>query len=343
MRGNHLESCLRTTCRAALVALATCSGLYATPAVAQKFTMKIGTATPRGDQNEWMKLFKQRVEKRGKGTISIQLYPSSQLGAIPRQIEGMQLGTVESWIGPPGFLKGVEPRWQVTDTPGLFRDKEHAQKTITDPAFRDVFLPLGEPKGVLGISIWASSNSSVVTRSRPIRRIEDFRGLKLRVLASDIEVLSLNRLSAAPTPLPLMETLPALQRGAIDGVKAALVIFVPFKYWTVGKYLTETHEAVFPSVAFVSKVWWDKLPGDLRSVMLDEAKTLEGEIYTWALAFNNGLRDAWLKGGGQIVDFPASERSKMMAKLATVGEVVVANKPAVKKIYDLLVQVSKKH
>ena len=154
MRGNHLESCLRAACRAALVALATCSGLYATPAVAQKFTMKIGTATPRGDQNEWMKLFKQRVEKRGKGTISIQLYPSSQLGAIPRQIEGMQLGTVESWVGPPGFLKGVEPRWQVTDTPGLFRDKEHAQKTITDPAFRDVFLPLGEPKGVLGISIW---------------------------------------------------------------------------------------------------------------------------------------------------------------------------------------------
>lgn len=312
-------------------------------AAAQQFTMKIGTATPRGDQNTWMARFKERVEKRAAGRISIKLFPSSQLGAIPREIEGMQLGTVESWVGPPGFVKGVEPRYQVPDVPGIFRDKAHGHKTLTDPAFREVFLNLGKPKGVFGISVWVSNFTSVVTKSRPIRKLSDYRGLKLRVLASDMEVEALNRLGAAPTPMPLLEALPSLQRGAIDGVKAAMVIFVPFRYWTVAPHLTESHESLISIVSFVSRIWWDKLPRDLQAVMLEEGKKLEDEMFDWALDFNKGLRAAWLKNGGRIYQFPADERARMMARLGTVGETVVADKPAVKQVYDLMVKTSKRH
>lgn len=313
------------------------------PAVAQQFTMKIGTATPQGDQNTWMAWFKERVEKRAGGRISIKLFPSSQLGAIPRQIEGMQLGTVESWVGPPGFVKGVEPRYQVADAPGLFRDKEHGHKTLTDPVFREAFLNSGKAKGVFGISVWVPHYVSVVTKNRPIKTIADYRGQKIRVLASDMEVEAIKRLGASPTPMPLMEVLPSLQRGAIDGVKAGLVIFVPFKYWNVAKHLTESNESIIPIVTFVSRVWWDKLPGDLQAIMLDEGRKLEDEIYVWAQDYDKGLRAAWLKNGGHIYQFSSSDRATLMSRLKTVGETVVANKPMVKKMYDQLVAAAKRH
>lgn len=312
-------------------------------AVAQEYTMKIGTATPAGDQNTWMARFKERVEKRAGGRIAIKLFPSDQLGSTPRQIEGVQLGTIEAFVGPAAFLKGVDPRFQVPNVPGIFRDKRHAMDTVTDPEFRDRFLSVGEQKGVRGISMWIPNIAATVNRNYPIRRVEDYRGLKLRVLASEIEIEYLRRLGASATPIPLMDTLPALQSGTVDGVVAALVIFVPFKYWNVAKYMTNTHEAVFPVISVVSKTWWDKLPNDLQNIMLEEAKKLEPEMYDWALEFNKGLERKWVENGGEVINFSPAERAKLTAKLDTVGATVAEKIPEIKELYELLLKVVKRH
>ncbi|MEX2453587.1 MAG: TRAP transporter substrate-binding protein [Rhodospirillaceae bacterium] len=313
------------------------------PAVAETYVMKIGTATPRGDQNTWMDRFKERVEKRAGDRISIRLFPSSQLGAIPRQIEGMQLGTVEGWVGPPGFVKSVDPRYQVVDAPGIFRDKAHAQKTLTDPDFRDYFLELGKARGVFGISIYVPTVVSIVSKSKPILTLDDFKGQKIRVLASDLEVEAMRRLGAAPTPMPLLEVLPSLQHGALDGVRSGMVIFVPFKYWTVARDLTETSEGMVPVAAFISSSWWNKLPQSLQEIMLEEAKKLDDEIYQWALDYNDGLRRTWLENGGRIHKLSDADRAEMMTRLASVGADVVADKPEIKAVFDRMVETAGKH
>jgi C4-dicarboxylate-binding protein DctP len=326
-----------------IATLALIAGLTPGAASAQPATMKIGTATPVGDQNIWMEWFKERVEKRAPGRIDIKLYPSDQLGTSPRQIEGMQLGTVEAWIGPVGFLRGVEPRMQVADSPGLFRDLRHAHRTFSDPELRETYLALPTEKGIVGIGVWVPAAMTVTTRSRPIRTIDDFRGQKIRVLASEIEVESLKRLGGAPTPMPLPEVVPALQQGVVDGVKTSLPIAVALRISAVAKHLTETYEQQVAVVTFVGREWWNKLPGDLRTIMLEEAKKLDEDVFEWALKFHTERREAWLKGGGEIVDFPAAERAKMLAMLAPIGEAVAAKNPEVKKVYDLMVRVSKKH
>ncbi|MFT5440581.1 MAG: TRAP-type C4-dicarboxylate transport system substrate-binding protein, partial [Alphaproteobacteria bacterium] len=170
-----------------LAAIATAMLLVGS-AQAQQFTMKFGTATPKGDQNIWMAQFKKAVEARAGGRIAIKLFPASQLGAIPRQIEGLQLGTVEAWIGPASFLTGVESRYQVVDAPGLFKDWAHAQRAITHPSFRDDYLKMGEKKGVIGLGLYVSNPMSVVSRKGAIRKVEDFKGKKIRVLGSALEV-----------------------------------------------------------------------------------------------------------------------------------------------------------
>ena len=313
------------------------------PVLAAKYNMKIATATPRGNQNIWMKRFKERVEKRFGSDISIKLFPSSQLGTIPRTLESLQLGTIEAWIGPTGFVKGIEPRYQVLDAPGLFQDLDHAQKTILDPSFRDFYLNLGEKKGIRGISLYPSGLISVVSRTKPIRKVADYKGMKIRVLASDMEVEAMKRLGAAPTPMPLLEVLPALQRGAIDAVKSALVIFVPFKYWTISKFLTETEEGIIPTATFVSTLWFNKLPANLQNIILEEGKKLDKEMYEFSLKERKFLQGLWVKNGGELIQLPPAEKKKLMAKMETVGATVVAKNAAVKKVYERLLKVAAKH
>jgi TRAP-type C4-dicarboxylate transport system substrate-binding protein len=318
-------------------AAAALSAALATGAAAQQFTMKFGTATPRGDQNFWMEEFKKAVEARAGGRIGIKLFPASQLGAIPRQIEGLQLGTVEAWIGPTSFLTGVESRYQVMDAPGLFADWEHAQRTVTHDSFRDEFLNLGEKKGVIGIGIYTSNPMSVVSRKTAIRKVEDFRGQKLRVLGSALEVEQMRALGAAGVPMPLVETLPALQRNAIDGVRSGIVVFVPFKYWTVSKQLTEIGDSYIVPVAFVSVRWWKTLPEDLRRIMLEEARKLDDVAYKYARKQHQLFRGLWTKNGGELIDFPEAERKKLLELSRDVGAKVAARDKGVKAAYDKLV------
>ena len=329
-------------CLAAAIGLALLAQPSA-PAQAQKFTMKIGTATPKGNQNVWMARFKERIEKRSKGAISVKLFPSSQLGTIPRTIEGLQLGTVEAWVGPPGFVKGVEPSYQVLDAPGLFDSLEHAQKAISDPGFREAYLNSGMKKGIRGISMYISGTVAVVSRARAIRKVADYKGLKIRVLASDMEVEAMKRLGAAATPMPLLEVLPALQRGAIDGVKSALVIFVPFKYWTISKFLTESDEGVIPVAVFASNSWLARLPKGLQKLVLDTGRELEDEMYRYSLKERQILRKVWVKKGGELIQLPPAERKLLMSKMATVGSTVATADPRIKKVYDKLLAVVKKH
>src|ERR1700761_824414 len=153
-------------------ALAVMSALLAQPALAQDgkiqdgktYVMKLSTATLNDTQHEWLKRFAAAVEKDSGGRIQGQVYPASQLGAIPRQIEGTQFGSIQGWVGPPEFLVGVDERYEALSAPGLFSSREQYQRTIDDPAVRDLMLGLGANKGLLGVGLFPIGPSSIDTK-----------------------------------------------------------------------------------------------------------------------------------------------------------------------------------
>src|SRR5262245_58253732 len=98
-------------------------------ASAQTFTMKLTTTGINDPQTAMIAEFQKRLEARSGGRIKTEVYPGGQLGSIPRLIEGMQLGTIESYTVPPEFLVGLDPRIQVIVAPGLFKDLPHAWRT----------------------------------------------------------------------------------------------------------------------------------------------------------------------------------------------------------------------
>ena len=325
---------------AAVVVVGAALALAAAPASAQTYTLKIGNATINDVQHEWQKRWGARVEKRAGGRIKVEIYPASQIGSIPRMIEGLQLGTLEAWIGPPEFIVGHDPRFQVLGAPGIFTDMEHAYRVLADPKFRDTVLSLGEAKSMKGVSLIVYGPTSYATR-KPVRKLDDFKGLKIRVFASPMQTLAVARLGATAAPMPLDEVFPALQRGAIDGNRTGITIFTTFKYYDILKTVTETHDAMVFSIAMVSKLWYDKLPPDLQKVLAEEGEAVQKELFDWTVDFNNKGRQTWTEKSGELIKLSPADQAEMIKRLSTVGDEVVAPQPRVKEIYDLMVQTAK--
>src|SRR5208283_4155921 len=120
------------------------------PAQAQDktFTMKITTPTLNAALDIYAKAYGAAVEKDSGGRIKVEVYPASQLGSIPRQIEGTQFGAIQCAIIPPEFFVGVDERFEVMAAPGLVDSMAHGQKLAADPTVLKLMLGLGANKGL---------------------------------------------------------------------------------------------------------------------------------------------------------------------------------------------------
>ena len=243
MGAKQHASTLVTTLVIAVAAVLTLAGL-ASPASAQNpapIVMKLSTATINDTQHEWLKRFAAAVEKDSGGRIKGEIYPASQLGAIPRQIEGTQFGSIQGWCGPPEFLVGVDERYEVLSSPGLFSSREQNERTLVDPVVSGLILGLGANKGLLGAGVFPIGPSSIVTRKQ-ILTLSDFAGLKIRVLASQFQLELIKRMGASPIAMTLADVLPALQQGAIDGSLTTMTQYTTLHYIDAAKYVTKTDQ-----------------------------------------------------------------------------------------------------
>ena len=324
------------------VALALAGGLPSTPAAAADFTMKFGTATFNESQHEFIKFYKEALEKASGGRIEVKIHPRSELGPIPRMIDGLQLGTIEAYIGPADFYVGVDPRFGVFSTPMLFKNNDHASATVLDPALNDEMLNLGVPKGIVGLGTFGLGSSNYAAKS-PIMRLSDFSGKKLRVNATAMEREKMKRLGATAVPMPLNEVLPSLQRGVIDGTMSGTSIFVAFKFNDVVKVVTVTNDTMLVSLAVASKVWLDKLPADLRKMVIDVGRQTQVRTHKWEQQFSKTLEAKWKEMGGQMHTLPPEDLAKMKTLLGSVGDDVSKDQPAVLELLKKVRAVAAKH
>ena len=303
--------------------------------------MKLGTQTLNDAQHEWMKIFARLVETGSKGRIKAELYPSSQLGTAPRMIESTQFNTIQGFVAPPEFLSGVDGRFEVLGSPGLFQNLEHANRTIQEPEFNKAFLSLGANKGLKGIGLFINAPTIFNTRAK-ISKLSDFAGRKIRVLAAAVQMEQLRKLNATPVPMPLGEVLPALQQGTIDGVMSVLPVLTAFRYYDAAKYILESNQAMVTVVTVLSKTWFDSLPPDLQDVVSKAGQTASMEVFPWAVEFLAKQRKAWTENGGELVEFSAGEHAELNKLLKPVGAEVTAKKPEEATLFQLLQKAAEK-
>ncbi len=310
--------------------------------LAQTFKMKMSTPTINDVNHQWIKRFKARIEKRVGDRLKVEIYPASQLGSIPRQVDGLLTGTIESFTSPPSFVVGSAPKWQIFDAPGLFDSPQHVNRVVSDKDFREHFLKLGEDKGFKPIGIFFNSGLNVLSR-KPIRRLADFRGKKIRTFSSPLQTVPMEVLGATPVPMPLIEVLPALQSGTIDGLLAGITIMSAFKYYDTAKPVTVTDHTLLVSVTYLSKIWFDRLPKDLQQAIVEEGSKVDQEIFEWALWNLKRTYKVWTDNGGELIHLSADEQAKMMKDMARAGAEVLSKDPGVKAEYDILTKFVEKH
>ena len=327
---------------ATMVAAAALAACLATAAAAQNFVMKFGTATVNEPQHEYIKIYKEEVEQRSGGKIKVEVYPQSQLGPIPRQIEGLQLGTIEAFIGPADFYVGVDKRFGVFSAPILFGDRKNAAATLADAELNKAILALGADKGLVGIGTFAYAQHDYLAKD-PIRSFADFKGKKIRVNATPIEREAMARLGATASPMPLNEVLTALQRNVIDGTRSAISIYVTLKYQDVSKLVTVTNDTMLVPVATVSKPWFDKLPADLQKAVMDAGHAAQKRADAFTAEFMAGMPKRWAEVGGEVFVMPDAERAKLVAALKTVGDEVTKDDPPVKAFFERVRATAAKH
>ena len=218
------------------------------------------------------------------GRIKGEIYPASQLGAIPRQIEGVQFGAIQGYVGPPEFLAGIDERYEVLSAPGLVADLAHEVRIVKDPELQKLMLGLGADKGIHGAALFIAQPSLVIARA-PIAHLADFTGKKLRVFAADMQQEMIKSLGASPVAMTLGDVLPAIQQGAIDGSVLAMTVITTMHFWDAAKYVTEIDQPFIFSMAFLSKKWFDALPADLQTIVDADAAKAAIEVNPWQVEF----------------------------------------------------------
>ena len=318
------------------------AGLVASPVWAQSpILMKLGTPTLNDGQHEFLKRLATAIEKDTGGRIKVEVYPASQLGPIPREIEAVQLGAIQGFISPAEFLEGVDPRFQVLSAPGIFKDMNHVDRVVKDPEFRKEFYKVGAQRGLRVSEAFLSGPTAVNTR-KPVRHIADLKGLKLRVLASPIQMEPVKALGATPVPLSLGDVLPALQQGAIDGVMSVMPVLAAMHYYDTAKYVSETNLSYAVSTFVISSTWFNHLPPDLQKIVNDDTLRVGDQMHPWVVDFYAAQRKAWNAAGGEVIAISDEERAKASPPLVAVAARVAASKPPVEAMYKALEAAAKR-
>ncbi len=313
--------------------------LPSAPAMAQS-ELRIGFVTINDGQHALANRFKEEVEKLYPGKIRATVFPAAQLGSIPRQIENLKLGAQAAFISPPGFFSGINKNFQVPDAPGLYKNFWHAHNAFTDPRFREPFLKLADKAGILGITI-ANNGPASIASVKPIRKLDDMKGLKVRVLATKMESKMASVLGMTGVPMPYSEVLPALQQKTLDASLSNIAVMAPSKFFSAAPYITLVDTGMIPSVLWLSKRWLTRLPKDQQDGLIKLGSELDqwwgGQTY----AFVEKGKQIWTKEKGEVILLPAAEQAEMIRRITPLGDEFLGSDADTKALYGVLKEVLK--
>ena len=322
-----------------MIAAAMATTLIVSPYQASAQTvMKLASATINDGQHEWQKLFVEALKKRIGDKVKTEIYPASQLGAIPRMAEGVSLGTIEAFITPTAFVTNLDPRFQIFDVPGLFRSPEHQRDVIQDPAYRDHLETMFLDKGLRVIGAIYNS-PTVILLKKPGTTLEAMKGMKVRTFASPLQVEPMKSIGVIATPLALSEVIPQLQSGGLDGMLAGMPILTAFKYYDVAKYVTDLNFSQILSVNLVNENWFKAQPKDVQDAIRAAGREAEQQAFPWVVDNNKKANEVWIANKGEILKLPAQEQETMMKNFVALGTKIVDGNAGVKKEFDVLKKV----
>ena len=245
-----------------LVAVATGPGARAQDKVTLKYALEVDTRHPYYRAAEFTA---KRAAELSGGRLELQLFPSGQLGSSREMVEGMQVGTMEVTMSTAPVMSRVVKELQVLDLPFLFRDFAHLHAYLDGPGGTEI-REAALKKGIRILAFYTGGTRGVYAR-KPLRGMDDLKGLKVRTLEAPIVTATWRALGAIPTPIPFPEVYSALQSGVVDAGEGNIVTYRTSKLDEVAPHVLHIRYLITVVVPAISEATWRKLPQDLQQAL----------------------------------------------------------------------------
>ena len=287
-------------------------------AAAQERTIKFALNGPEGHPAvAGMKKFADTVAAKSGGKMKVNLFLNGSLGSDQAVVSAMKGGTIEMSVMNSGILASEAKELAIFDFPFLFANEKESDAIVDGPVGKKMHALL-EAKGLVGLSYWELGYRQMTNSKRPLNKVEDIDGLKLRVIPNPINVDWVKALGANPTPMPFPEVYGGLEQKAIDGQENPISVIAANKFWEVQKNIALTNHQYNPQSVIFSKKVWDTLTPAEKKILddsADEAAKSQREQSRAAVAANLELLK---KNGMTVTQFPPAEVAKLREKMKPV-------------------------
>ncbi len=257
--------------------------------------------------------FKELVEEKTEGKVTIEIYPNATLGDERTLLEGMQMGTIDMGVITNGPVANFVEEIAVFELPFLFGSPEEAYKVLDGPVGKELLEKL-ETVNLKGLAYAERGFRNLTNSKKPVNNASDIKGLKIRVMENPVYIDTFKALEANAVPMAWTETLTALQQGTIDGQENPVNVIHSFKLDETQKYLSMTRHTYAPAIFVMSKQKFDKLPDDIQTVF-EEAAQSAAEYERKVNAENEEKQLEELKAKGMEIVEPDLESFKEAVKV----------------------------
>jgi C4-dicarboxylate-binding protein DctP len=279
-----------------------------------QYTMKISVSnTPKDYHYSYSPylVFKNEVEARSNGRISVQLFPGGQLGKVASVINQVRRGVIQGGDCNTGHLSRTYPPIQVLSIPYLFAERDIAWKVLGGPYGDMMIETMAEKTGIRAL-YWGEGGGfrHFSNNKREIRNPDDMKGLKIRSMNSPLFVELISNTGASATPIAWRELYTSLQTGVVDGQENSIATFLTPKLEEVQKYITLDGHVYSITTLIVNEQFYQGLPDDLKQVIQSAASMARAANYgITVVAESNGI--VYLRKKGLKIYKPKKEEIKL--------------------------------
>jgi C4-dicarboxylate-binding protein DctP len=293
----------------------TVGGPAAAEPIIIRFSHVVAADTPKGRAAEY---FKKLAEERTKGAVKVEVYHNSILYKDKEEMEALQLGAVQMLAPAPGKFGPLGAReFELLDLPFLFDNQEEEHKVTQGPTGWQLLNKL-DSKGILGLAFW-DNGFKEMTANKPLRKPEDFKGLKMRIQSSKVIESQMRALGAIPQVMGYGELYQALQTGVVDGQENPTSNIYASQFHEVQKYLTMSDHGYHGYGVITNKKFWAGLPPDIRITLEGAMKDTTDYFNATAKKDNDDALEAIRKSGKtQIIVLTEAERTAWKKALVKV-------------------------
>lgn len=293
-------------------------GFFSAVDAADQIVLKLAHPNvPQHPMGEGYELFKSDLEKRSGGLFRVDIYDSSKYGNFDAVVQGLQMGMLQMGSDATNNLSVFNPQMMFLDMPFIVPSYE-ASDLITDGPIGKRLAASLEKNGILGLG-YIEIGFRQVFANRPIRTLEDAKGLKIRATHSKAHIEILKSLGMNPTPVAWGEVYTALQQKTVDAIDIDLNLAWFNKFPEITKYVTLTRSFYSPHLVMISKVFWQKLTPEQQK-WIQESFSVMQKFQRGKIRSNEAMILEKIKEmGGEIIELSPEERARWIEATATVA------------------------